>query len=331
MKRQSIGILLLAVILQCHRPADPQGLYKGSRLYQFATELSKKLPALDPEKNSILAQCRYFSVPLDSFLLEMVKESGENVYDWAALDSMQIKSTVRAHLKRLIERRLLLITAQSAGVCATPAERDTAVQRLYRQNGGEQLYRKRLQTDGLTHEQVERRLIEELTLRRFLGAITDQPVQVSEAELRELYDRDLSADFRHILIHRRTADSLQARKLDELNTRIKEGKDFAELAKQYSDDPHTSAGGGLYENVTPDRLPAVLAESVFSATIGQVCHLSTNQADHYILVLLRYKERRSFASVRAELYEKCVREKKQQRIDLLKDSLWRQALITMML
>ncbi len=329
MKRRNISLLLLALLLNCRPSADLEGFSK-SRLYHFAAELSKKLPALDPEKNRTLAQCRYFNVTCDSFLLEQIKESGENIYDWLALDSVQLKNIVQQHLKRMIERRLLLISAQAAGVVASPAERDTALQRLYRQNGGEPLYRKRLLADGLIHEQVVQRLCEQVTLRKFLSAIENQPVHVTEAELIDLYHQDKSADFRQIIVHRINTASNEI-KLEELVSRINNDEDFGELAKQYSDDPHTSGGGGLIENVARGRLPAVLEACVFSASVGHVRRLEYDQADYFIKVVRRYKETRPFTAVRAELQEKCVQQKKQQRIALLKDSLWRQALITIIL
>jgi parvulin-like peptidyl-prolyl isomerase len=328
MGRRLVAPVVLFLLISCGRQDSLSGFKKGSRLYQFATVLAGKVPVMDPDKNQTLATCRYFSVKVDSFLIELVNESGKNVFDWAGLDAAQTEKTIKNNVRRMVERKLLLRAARSVNIGITPVELDTAMQRLYRQNGSRKVFQHRLLNDGLTLEQVKQTLTKEMVLHKLFQKIETTELQVDEQEVRDLYNQDKTVTFRHILLVRHgESDSAWALRLKNLNTKIAAFMDFAKLAKQYSDDPHTRKSGGLYESIHRDYLPSALDKVVFSAPIGTVQHIATAEGDHFLLVIRRDKEARPFTQVRPELEANLIRQKKQDRIMNFKERLFQKAQI----
>jgi|GEM_PF-1725458 len=332
MKRVFVGIVSALIIVSCDRHEMGADFQKGGRLYQFATVLADKLPALDPAENQVLAGCRYFSIRVDSFLLEMYLQSGNHLFDWAGLDSAQLYRTVTARLQRMLEKRLLLAAARTAPINYSTAELDTAVERLVRQNGGSHLFHQRLERDGLTFEQVKSRLAEEIVLHKFERSLAEEMVPVTDQEVEELYQQEKTATFHYIFISQRSgSETERVQKLTELNAKIKAFVDFSKLARRYSEDAETRHKGGLYERIPRGYLPAALDRIVFTAPIGVVQHTTTGEGDHYLLIVRREKESRPLAQVWSELYEGLVTQKKRKQVQDVKSRLIQEAQINMTL
>ena len=292
MRRFQAGGLALLLLIACGDHDGKSGLAKQSPLYRFATGLAGKVPSLDPQRNQTLATCRYFTVRVDSFLLEAHNELGKGLFSWAGMDTARLEQAVSAQLDKVVERKLLLRHARLLPVKVAKAELDTALQRLVRQNGGKQTFRRRLAQDGLTVRQLKLRLAQDLVLKKQAEQVKNQPVPIEENELLALYEQERIATFRHILvINRAISDSSRKSQLEELEYQIKSFVDFAKLARKYSDDSQSGKNGGLYQNVPRGHLPPLLDEIVFTAPLGVVQHVHDEKADHFVLVISREKRR----------------------------------------
>ncbi len=322
MRRFQAGGLALLLLIACGDHDGKSGLAKQSPLYRFATGLAGKVPSLDPQRNQTLATCRYFTVRVDSFLLEAHNELGKGLFSWAGMDTARLEQAVSAQLDKVVERKLLLRHARLLPVKVAKAELDTALQRLVRQNGGKQTFRRRLAQDGLTVRQLKLRLAQDLVLKKQAEQVKNQPVPIEENELLALYEQERIATFRHILvINRAISDSSRKSQLEELEYQIKSFVDFAKLARKYSDDSQSGKNGGLYQNVPRGHLPPLLDEIVFTAPLGVVQHVHDEKADHFVLVISREKETRPYEQVRGELEQQWVGGKKQKQYKEFLDSL----------
>ena len=56
------SVLLSLIISGCSKKVDVIKLEKDTPAYELATELSKKLPSLDPDKNRILVSAKEFKI-----------------------------------------------------------------------------------------------------------------------------------------------------------------------------------------------------------------------------------------------------------------------------
>jgi hypothetical protein len=130
----------------------------------------------------------------------------------------------------------------------------------------------------------------ETILAEVARAHIEQGITITDAELQDLYNKDksLSQDVRisHILI--RTADApgnlaepnrpalpeAEARaKLADIRKKILAGADFAQMAKQYSEDKTTAASGGDMGFIKRDQVVPPIVDAANSLQPGQVSDL----------------------------------------------------------
>lgn len=125
-------------------------------------------------------------------------------------------------------------------------------------------------------------ILSDAARKHFLKSIV-----VSDQELRELYQKDktLSEEvrIRHILIQTENAPLKSAaaghpalpepearKKLQDIRERILAGADFAQMAKQYSEDTATAASGGDMGVIQGDKVVPPIVNAAHSLEPGQV-------------------------------------------------------------
>ena len=95
---------------------------------------------------------------------------------------------------------------------------------------------------------------------------------------------------------------------EALRARILAGEDFAELARQYSDDPGSGAEGGDLGWFGRGQMVPVFEEAAFSLPIGQVSEPIKSDFGYHLIEVLerdteRPKEESALANERAQAYE----------------------------
>jgi parvulin-like peptidyl-prolyl isomerase len=151
-------------------------------------------------------------------------------------------------------------------------------------------------------------------------AYIEQGITISDAELQDLYNKDksLSEEVRisHILI--RTAEApgtlanpqhpalpeSQARaKLEDIRKKIVAGADFAEMARQYSEDKTTSDSGGDMGYIKRDQMVPPIVDAAHALEPGQVSDIIPTP---YGLEIIKVVEKhvKAFAEVKPALESK---------------------------
>jgi hypothetical protein len=115
----------------------------------------------------------------------------------------------------------------------------------------------------------------------------EEGITVSDQELRELYQKDKTrfeeVRIAHILIRTENAplksgdashpglpESEARKKLEDIRQQILAGADFAQMAKQYSEDSATAASGGDMGVVQPDKIVPPVVNAAHALALGQV-------------------------------------------------------------
>ena len=111
---------------------------------------------------------------------------------------------------------------------------------------------------------------------------------------------------RHILLltqGKTDQEKAEARtKIEDILAKAKAGADFAELAKQYSEDTGSKDNGGLYENFPRGQMVKPFEDAAFSVPVGEFSGVvETDFGYHILKVVDRKKETRPFEEVRAEI------------------------------
>jgi foldase protein PrsA len=109
--------------------------------------------------------------------------------------------------------------------------------------GNDQQYKKNLADQGLTEEQVRREIENQLISEKIYEKVTEG-VKVTDQEIEEHYNKNkadykaaASREVRHILVAQKGV-------ADRLHNQLKNGGNFANLAKQHSKDPGSAENGG---------------------------------------------------------------------------------------
>ena len=77
---------------------------------------------------------------------------------------------------------------------------------------------------------------------------------------------------------------------DDVHQLLQDGGDFAELAKEYSEDPGSALNGGALGWSTPDQFVPEFAEVMASAEIGQISEPFQSEFGWHILLVQDRRE-----------------------------------------
>jgi peptidyl-prolyl cis-trans isomerase SurA len=111
------------------------------------------------------------------------------------------------------------------------------------------------------------------------------------------------------------ADTLAAKqKLEEIQAKIKQGVDFAELAKQFSDDPGSASKGGQLPWFGTGKMVPEFEEAAFQLkNNGDVSDIIQTKFGFHIIKRLDYKPLPSFDEMKAELKQKIAKDTRSQK------------------
>lgn len=145
-------------------------------------------------------------------------------------------------------------------------------------------------------------------------------VEVSDEELQALYQREIAnlAEQRnaaHILVEvNNKVDEAQAKaKIEEIRKQLDEGKDFAALAKEFSEDPGSADNGGELGFAGPGVYDSEFETALYALKKGEVSQPVRSEYGWHLIKLLDVQapEVPSFDSLK----DKLVRELKAQQVE----------------
>ncbi len=157
----------------------------------------------------------------------------------------------------------------------------------------------------------DRRSVEYVELDTSLLA---EGLEVSDEEIQTAYDdyvasfsADETRNTRHILLSvgGDKKDAAQLEKANALVTQLRAGGDFAELAKENSDDPGSAANGGSLGEVERGVMVPEFEEATFAAEVGAISDPIKTQFGYHIIQVesINATEARSIDEMRFELAE----------------------------
>ncbi|MEW6706862.1 MAG: peptidylprolyl isomerase [Pseudomonadota bacterium] len=202
----------------------------------------------------------------------------------------------------LIEERVLITYARESGMRIDDNELDRAVQSVAAQN---QLtlpqLRERLKQEGLDYARFRANLRDQMLVERVREREVQGRIRVNDQEVDELLKRQRGAqggvayNIAQILVTVPEGASEQVvaerhARARSAQQRVRDGEDFAAVARQVSEDGNRERGGEI--GLKPaDRLPDLFVEAVKPLQPGQVTPtLVRSGAGFHLLKLLERKE-----------------------------------------
>jgi parvulin-like peptidyl-prolyl isomerase len=187
----------------------------------------------------------------------------------------------------------------------------------YERAGGEDKFLQMIKENGIDIEFVKGSIEKDLRIQNYLNDIFEEEISVSEEDILKVYNADKTASVRHILLGTQEKTEEEKadihKKMEGILARAKDGEDFGELAKAYSEDPGSKDNGGLYEDFGRGQMVPPFEEASFSVPIGEISDIvETDFGYHIIKVIDRKKETRPLDEVRSAI-EAQIRQPKREK------------------
>jgi parvulin-like peptidyl-prolyl isomerase len=305
----------------CAQKGEEFQIQSNTLAFQLAKDLSEILPALDPDKMTPLIVTNTFKVTAAEVIQYLQSSLGNQTSELKGLEPGQLKDVIERGALQVAERKLLLEAALAAKTDIPNEEFEAALNAQYARAGGAEPFQKLLTDNGIDLEHFKENVRSDLVIQNYLSRYLGQDFEVTEEEIQKAYLEDKTATVRHILLL--TQDKTEDEKADihknmeDILARAKNGEDFAELAKQFTEDPGSQENGGLYEDFGRGYMVKEFEEAAFTVPVGGISEIvETEYGFHIIKVLDRKKEIRPLDEVRAEIQEKVRQEKQAENFEI---------------
>ena len=232
-------------------------------LYQLAAVFALILvflPAMAQEKQSSAknaALVNGVAIPMDQYnkelniQLDRVTQQGKQVTD------DQLATLKKNILESLIEREILYQQSQKVGIQVTDQKVDDQLAAIKKRFPNEAEYKNALSKMNLSEEEVKVQIKRGLSIRELIDQKITSKVVITDAESKAYYDKNpqmfkqpeqIKASHILIKVDAKADEAKKAearKKIEEIQQKLKDGGDFAALAKEYSEGPSSAKGGDL--------------------------------------------------------------------------------------
>jgi foldase protein PrsA len=144
---------------------------------------------------------------------------------------------------------------------------------------------------GMTEETFKDSLKLDLLVEK--ASIAD--IEATDEEIKEYYDNyKPQIKARHILVE----DEATAK---EVKTKLDNGEDFAELAKEYSQDPGSAEAGGDLGWFGPGAMVAEFEEAAYALDVNEISAPVQSEHGFHIIQVTEKEEKKSLEEMKAEI------------------------------
>lgn len=257
--------------------------------------------------------------------LPVIKEAEKN----GAVNDAARSKIRHAVLDHLIEKKLTEQKIRELGIRVSEEEIRQAIDDVRKQNNipSQEALETALAGQGLSFDQYRTQLQEQIEKLKLISMEVRSKIQVGESEMREYYSANLAKyteddtyRARHIFFktgEKATPEEVQREKSTALAVLAdaRAGKDFAELAKKFSEDPAARKDGGDLGSFKKGDMQPELEKTILSLKPGEVSDLvSTSIGFHIIKLEARVAGKvKPFESVKADIGEILYRKKSEER------------------
>ncbi len=206
-------------------------------------------------------------------------------------------------LDQIINKKLLVQAAKDAGITVTNEDFEKLMDAYYIATGTNSTkLKENLATMGVDFEELKKDMMERMLISEYINKTINSNIKINESELRAYYSQHLE-EFtmppRVLLAHIIVNNSQLA---EQLLDKLKQGANFSELARNYSQDS-SAAQGGVLGWFSDEQLIPELSSVAFSLEPGSVSDVvKTNFGYHIVKVLNKtYATLLEFDQVKAQL------------------------------
>jgi len=323
-------LLLAALAVACQKPASTPApaAATGTTASKPAEPPAKPIPAVLPE---VIADCNGDTIPKAEF------EGAVRAVEQRAggpIPAEKRDEVYRGVLNDLVAYRLLKQETRQRSLNVTDADVDQRINAFKQQMGTEANFKAALQAQQMTEAKLREDARTDLLVSKLLDQEVNQKVLVKPTDIAAFYEKNPdrfqqgeTMRASHILVlvpaeaNPQARGALRARAEAALKA-AKAGKDFGQLARQYSQDSSAQRGGDLGFFPKGQMVPA-FDQAAFALSPGQVSDLVETQFGYHIIKATEKRPARivPFVEAAAQIQEFLEQEQRQEKSKALVDQL----------
>ncbi len=251
-------------------------------------------PPAAAQKDEKVAVVNDQVIYLSSLNDEMSRYERQLALAGQAMDEEQQAEMRFKVLDGLINRELLKQEVEKQGIRIDSQEVSEQMSTLRERFPSEEEFRMALSQMNLDEETLRQQFSQDLAVQKLIDTQVASKVVVTPEEVKGFYDSNpqlfeapemIRAS--HILVRvepeATSEEKARAReRIEEIERKVKEGGDFAELAKEYSDCPSAERGGDL-DFFQRGQMVAPFENAAFSLEPGQVSKIVETQFGYHLI------------------------------------------------
>ena len=242
---------------------------------------------------------------------------------------------LRAVLDQLIGYRLLVQESATRKSAVTDAQVDARMEQIRSQFPSEEVFKEQLQQRKTTLAELRENTRQSMQITALLQAELDAKTAVSAEQVNDFYVKNPAAfqqgervKASHILVRvQANADAAEKEKARAkaagLLADLKAGKEFAALAKEFSDDPGSGAQGGDLGYFQRGQMVPPFEAAAFALPVGQTSDLVLSDFGFHIIRVTDRQPGRTqpLDEVKADIEEYLLGQNREAQTRLFVDSL----------
>lgn len=256
-----------------------------------------------------------------SELRAMVEREGRSLLEGLTDDvrSAKLQGMEKQFLNTMIDIKLQLQEARNRGLSVTPEETEGAMNDIKSKYGlTDEAFFDSLAQEGLSLDDYREELSDQILISKLTRQSVTSAIFISDEEIQEYYEENMegfrgqeSVKIRQILLIGPPDESMKPEieaRASEIMKRIREGEDFAEVAKSFSEGPSREFGGDL-GYITRGSVLREVEERAFGLETGEVSDPFWSSSGLHIIKLEDRREGVQLDNVINEIQEALHRER----------------------
>jgi peptidyl-prolyl cis-trans isomerase C len=321
---EAMLVLFLVCIPACQaRESDPAG---GSSVATATAPAPAAPPRLSPETVVVRVNGSEIRAGQVEQVMRVALARRPRNQDTASPD--RLTEMRKQYLESLIRAELLYQASQSAHIQVSETEIDQQLQTLRRQYPSEEDFDQSLRQDGLTLTDMRERIRRNLASVQLVKQQVDDKVKVSDAEIADYYQKNKDKMRRPELVRLSEifvrvdprggpdAKVKGRQKIEMLLKEVRAGKDFATLARTFSESPDASQGGDM-GYVSPTAPLPIIVAAAFKLKTGEVSDVVETAYGYHLLKATEKKPAGELplADAKKQISEVLLEEKKRDALN----------------
>ncbi len=252
-----------------------------------------------------------------------VKKSYEENFKGEELTG-RLEEARKGLLEQMINSKLTISFAKKKKMEIDEEELKKRIEKIKSFYGSENEFLQTLSAKGTNMTEFEREMKDQMFAQKIVEEEVSARVVVAPSEIQDLYDKNkeklVSGDRVKIsgIMVRKTGDPGEkkaSKKIEGIMNELKNGRNFAELARERSEGPYAEAGGDM-GYISPGQLLKEIDVAVFSLKEGEFSDTVETNIGYHVFLVEEIQESRplEFAEVSDFLKEQLYRKQFEKKL-----------------